>query len=1215
MSLHTPRPSPQYTSAEIAERLGADPPTPEQKDVIEAPLEPALVIAGAGSGKTATMADRVVYLVANGILRPDQVLGVTFTRKAAGELRERVVAKLTQLVQAGLLDRSTLIPEGTLEDDVVLDAQGLVSPVISTYHSYAQSLVTEYGMHIGLEPEVELIGDAAAWQLITPLVRRYERGDAFVDAGTAASTLPNQVLTLAGDCAEHLVAPEQVAEYLQGELARGERLSEQKAKPLTSGEQGLLDLLRTRGELPELVRRYHQAKEAEGLMDFGDLLRHAVSIAQTVPAAAAAERSKYKLVLLDEFQDTSYAQLELFAKLYGEGSGTAVTAVGDPNQSIYGFRGASAGQLFDFSHRFPTVDPVTGERAPAGLRQLTVAWRNGRAILRVANTAVERFTQDAHNPQQRWHRSTAHLRRRLSPLRTPDAAGILPQDRVRTGEVRYGFFTTDADEAQTIAAHLTQEMENARKHGQKPPSCAVLAPTHSQLADIAERLRRAGLEYELLGLRGLIHVPEVAETIAHLRVLADPGRSDAMIRILAGARYRLGPRDLRTLGRYASGLQNRRRRRPVPEGEDEPHDAERLPTSELEVDELSSLIEAIDSLPADTARLTDQYGFSETGAARLLRAQDDFRALRSLVGLDLGTLIQRLVAHIGLDVEVASRPWEAQHHATRQIDAFIEQAQAYASGADPTDLRGFLTWLDAAAAQERGLEQAPKDPVPGAVQLLTVHASKGLEWDVVAVAGLREEKFPQRRAAAQNWLNSQANLPWPLRGDRESIPQWDSDQETAQLWACSAGAASSKKYEGGVFKEDCASFAREEQRRLAYVAFTRARRLLLCTGASFYGSAGGREPSEFLEDIRRADADADGEGFTRLNWYEYDAEDKPENPDAGQLEVAEWPYDPLAEVPVRRVKHVEADPQDPTSIDQYVELETRRPLPKTRRPALEQAAELVRQAQAEMGGGTAPSENIPRTDSPWADRVQHVIRRAELARRSARRPALPEHLSASRLIALAQDPAEVAEQVRRPVPRRPSRAARRGTVVHAWVEQQFEATAPFPEIDDAVSADKDLEVIFDLETVKENFRATPWAQRQVYAMEIAVEASLAGVTLRGRLDAVFGTGPDGQQLGTADYDRWERLPKAERNARMAECTWDLVDWKTGSVPTGKDLQQKQLQLAVYRLAFSRLYGIPAQQISAHFVYLDQGRTITPEALQSEDELERLIIQARAAFGS
>ncbi|WP_258934773.1 ATP-dependent helicase [Nesterenkonia pannonica] len=389
------------------------------------------MIAGAGSGKTATMADRVVYLVANGMVRPDQVLGVTFTRKAAYELRERVVHKLSQLVSVGMVDRDALLPENTLGEDVVLDPEGLVAPVISTYHSYAQSLVAEHGMHIGLEPETALIGQAAAWQLVTPHPP-LRAGQAFVDAGTAASSLPKQVLTLAGDCAEHLVAPEQVTQHLDEEIARGERLAEQKGKALTNGEQRLLDLLRTRRELPELVRRYHQAKEAEGLMDFGDLLRHAVSIAQNVPAAAAAERSKYKLVLLDEFQDTSYAQLELFAKLYGEGAGTAVTAVGDPNQSIYGFRGASAGQLFDFAHRFPTVHPGTGARAPAQLRQLTVAWRNGRAILRIANTAVERFAQDARSPQQRWHRSTAHLRQKLKPLRTPTRLKILLRAASRT---------------------------------------------------------------------------------------------------------------------------------------------------------------------------------------------------------------------------------------------------------------------------------------------------------------------------------------------------------------------------------------------------------------------------------------------------------------------------------------------------------------------------------------------------------------------------------------------------------------------------------------------------------------------------------------------------------------------------------------------------------------------------------------------------------------
>ncbi|NLS09276.1 ATP-dependent helicase [Nesterenkonia sp. MY13] len=1243
---------PRYSSTEIAQALGNPPPTPEQRKVIEAPLEPTLVIAGAGSGKTATMADRVVYLVANAIIRPDEILGVTFTRKAAGELRERVTGKLAHLLRAGLITAETLLPaesEDTGPATAQLDPAALLAPVISTYHAYAQSLVTEYGMHIGLEPETQLIGEAQAWQIVAPLVESFEEGHTFVETGATVSSLPGQVLTLAGDCAEHLRNPADVVGFLQTEIERAERLrdlkfaeheaKEQKKlakdpdyqpKPPKLGqkEQALLDLLKTRQALPGLVTKYHQAKAELGVMDFGDLLRHAVRIVQEAPQAVEAEREKYRLVLLDEFQDTSYAQLELFAQLYGAGTEKAVTAVGDPNQSIYGFRGASAGQLFSFPHRFPRTenDDATPRYRPAPIRQLTVAWRNGRSILATANAIVAPLSRDADNP---WDASTAKLRGELKPLITPDQADkdpeqplssggepILPPEKVAAGEVHYGFFHTEAEETEAIIAQLRQVVntdEGTAKPTEEQPSCAVLAPTHGRLAAIAEGLRAAGVHYQLLSLQGLLHVPEVAETISYLRVLNDPGRSDALMRILAGARYRIGPRDLHRLGAYASSLAGRRR----PSAGEEP-----LTTAEADTAELQSLAEALAALPEDTQRLTESLGFSTEGAQRLLGAKQDFATLRRLIGLDLGTLIHRLVQETGLDVEVAARPVsedtgptdsagaQPAAHPTAQLDALIGYAQSFAEGEDPTDLTGFLDWLDAAAANERGLEQAAQEPAPGAVQLLTVHASKGLEWDVVAVAGLREDLFPAARARAQNWLNAQANLPWPLRGDHAALPQWDSDQESISFWVCSSGRNSTKAYEntgGRVFSEDCYAFSRQEQRRLAYVALTRARSRLICTGASFYGASGGKEASEFLSDIRQAAQETNQpESFTELNWYEFDPEDQPENPEAGLLTEAQWPYDPLAAVPMRRVRLERADTEDPTSVDEYHPVADEQPqqLP-TRRPAMTAAAQAVREAAAEnVVVDSEAQQESPRRG--WLAQAQAVIRRHQLARRDRGGTELPAQMSASTVVALAQDPQPVLEQVRRPVPQRPHRQARRGTVVHAWVEQQFDAVAPFPEIDDAVSTEKDLEQLFDLATVKENFRSTPWAQRQVFAMEIPVETSVEGVMLRGRIDAVFGSDPQGRQLGTGDFERWEQLPKLERNAKMAQCSWDLVDWKTGSVPTGADLEAKQLQLAIYRLAFSRIYGVPAEQINAHFVYLDAGRTLTPQRLQSAEELQELI---------
>ena len=139
----------RFSPQDIAEALGEHPPTEQQAEVIASPLTPRLVVAGAGSGKTTTMSDRVTWLVANGLVRPEEILGVTFTRKAAGELSQRIAKKLRMLRSTGLLTE----PE---EDE---DAPGAVQePTVSTYHSYANSLVRSYGLRLGIESDTVLLG-------------------------------------------------------------------------------------------------------------------------------------------------------------------------------------------------------------------------------------------------------------------------------------------------------------------------------------------------------------------------------------------------------------------------------------------------------------------------------------------------------------------------------------------------------------------------------------------------------------------------------------------------------------------------------------------------------------------------------------------------------------------------------------------------------------------------------------------------------------------------------------------------------------------------------------------------------------------------------------------------------------------------------------------------------------------------------------------------
>ena len=357
----------QIDPAQLARLLRMPEPTAEQAAVIAAPLGPLAVIAGAGSGKSETMAARLVWLVANGMVRADRVLGLTFTRKAAAELADRVRSRLDRLYRAGLAD-------------VQADAEA--EPVISTYHAYAGRLVSDHALREGLEPSMRLITAALSWQLAASIVAAY---DGPMDAVQwTPQTVTAAVLQLTGDLAEHLRAPGEVR-------AVGRWLAGQQAAlpgKTSAAVRRVLETQRAREQLLPLVERYQAAKKAREVLDHGDQVELAARIAARHPEVGAAERGRYHVVLLDEYQDTSHAQLVLLRALFG--GGHPVTAVGDPCQSIYGWRGASAGNLRRFAHDFPAK---AGERTP--VRLLSTSFRNTGRVLDAAATLQAELRAEA----------------------------------------------------------------------------------------------------------------------------------------------------------------------------------------------------------------------------------------------------------------------------------------------------------------------------------------------------------------------------------------------------------------------------------------------------------------------------------------------------------------------------------------------------------------------------------------------------------------------------------------------------------------------------------------------------------------------------------------------------------------------------------------------------------------------------------------------------
>ncbi len=992
MTQHRELVRPEVGAARLAEILGLPTPTDEQAAVIESPLEPAVVVAGAGSGKTETMAARVVWLVANRHVRPDEVLGLTFTRKAAAELSRRIRRRLTQWRRHVEHERP---------DDQQHLAELLAGePTVLTYAAHAGRLVAEHALRLAAEPDARLISPAVCWQLADEVSRNHP-GRLPGDIG-APSSVPRYLLAMSSQFADHLVTPDEVQRFCTDLLAWFDAL------PLGNGirsahpgrTRDLITSVEHRLELLPLVRGFSAAKAALPAVDFADQMTLAARLAQ-LPEVAEVESARYRAVLLDEYQDTGHAQVHMLAGLFGRGH--PVTAVGDPFQSIYGWRGASAGNVGRFGIAFPRSDGQLATVFP-----LATSFRNDRLLLASANVVA-------------------------APLRTgPATIELRPSADAQQGTVLAARTGTVDEEARWLA-HRMKQAWDALPVGNR--TAAVLVRRRTQMPLLAEALQAEGLPVEVVGLGGLLTTPEVTDVVATLRVLVRNDAGTAVARLLTGARWRIGPGDLAALQRRARWLAR-----------------QGIEPGLLATAEPLSLVEALDDLgPADA--------YSPAGHHRLTRLSDELRRLRRRAAAPLPDLVADVERTLGLDVEVAARA-DRVEVSRAHLDRFLDVASEFAASADDATLTAFLAFLEAAEDEENGLDAGEVVLDSERVQLLTVHGAKGLEWEVVAVPGLVQGVFPAEPRSI-NWTRARHELPGPLRGDRDDLPALDL-----------TGAADRRAVRDRLerYHGDLAARHAAEERRLAYVALTRARSVLLLSGYVWDGAQKPREVSPFLNDVLELAAVDE--------W----AEPEPDavNPCTEEQRSASWPLDPLGPFPGDRGLG--------------------------RRPAVQAGAELVRAAGGELALALSPRAEQWRLD---VDRL--LAERDRLRQGPVVQVELPRQLSVTQLVELERDPAELARRLRRPVPERPAPWSRRGTAFHTWLEQrwQLQTLLDVDELPGAADADADDS---EFVALREAFEDSQWAARTPAAVEVPFEMAVDGTVVRGRMDAVFGDRASGWEI-------------------------------------------------------------------------------------------------------
>jgi len=440
--------------------------TAEQVEAVEADRSGQLLVAGAGTGKTTVMAQRILHLVSSGQVRADQILGLTFTNKAAAHLK----AKVREALGA--------------DADVT----------VSTYHSFGASLVADHALELDLHPDTRILNRAQAWQLLYGVFDEFR----FQHRRTLyPQMLLDQALTLASRCADHLVPIEAVIEDCE-RIATG------------TATQKIRDTAAMRHELCQVVAAYGRRKRERHLLDFGDQIALAVRLLADRPELADALRNQHPVVLLDEYQDTNFAQRRLLQLMYPGGS--SVTAVGDDMQSIYGFRGAHLANILRFGDHFP---PVT-------VRQLQTTFRFGPPLVTLANRIQAKVTES------------------LPKVLT------VPEDAPNT-TITCFLAADDAEEAATIADDIAKRVAGGEPCG----DTAVLCRKRRLIPPVVAALEERGIAVEVVGASGLLDRPEVVDLVSWLQILADENAAVALLRILQGPRYRIGLRDLAAVSRHA----------------------------------------------------------------------------------------------------------------------------------------------------------------------------------------------------------------------------------------------------------------------------------------------------------------------------------------------------------------------------------------------------------------------------------------------------------------------------------------------------------------------------------------------------------------------------------------------------------------------------------------------------------------------------------------
>jgi len=734
----------------------------QQKQAVERTGSPLLIIAGAGTGKTTVITQKIGWLVEQGLAKADEILALTFTEKAAGEMAERA---------------DMLLPYGYFD------------LWIMTFHSFAEKILQQHGLDIGLPTNFKILNEFQQWALVKKNLDKFDL-DYYRPLGNPTKFI-SALLQHFSRAKDEDIHPAQYLEYaadlkqnLDTMLSGGGKRKNIKAqmsnvKSISNIQYPISNFIDADGEfdkviaeqevlrINEVANAYHVYQQVlldNSALDFGDLINYTLRLFRERPLILAKFQKQFKYVLVDEFQDTNWAQYELIKLLTGcqdvsAKNGANLTVVGDDDQSIFRFRGASMSNILQFKRDYPQAQEI-------------VLTQNYRSTQNILNTAYE-FIK-LNNPNRLEYQLNQDGEERDANKKVDKRLQAQAKD---AGVIEVIQGKNLPDEVNKVIAKIAELKIKDKEASWN--DFAILVRANASAKEFTSALEIAGLPHVFLASRGLYSRPVIMDLIAYLNLLDNYHESTAMYRVLNIPVFKFSHEEI------ISFLNLARKK-------------------------AWSLYETLKYL-GDFSRESGDP--SHEGGARKIKIILGLINKHAVLAREkkASEIIFAFLGDSGYLKYLSAQAPLPVKETMRELNAFLKRVQEFEAEDAIGSVKNFLSelGLELESGAEGSLAQDP-EAGPEMIKILTVHAAKGLEFKYVFIVNMVELRFPTTERS------DPIELPDALV--KEILPEGDSHLE--------------------------------EERRLFYVAMTRAKQGLYFSWAPDYGGTRKKKPSRFLVEAK-----------------------------------------------------------------------------------------------------------------------------------------------------------------------------------------------------------------------------------------------------------------------------------------------------------------------------------------------------------------------------